>query len=490
MAVDWSTGNQSLAKRTGLILHALRSAIRFENDTAISGGTPDVESIGASHDEIVGQFTSNDLEIVDKFHNIRNTGRNGLAGYKSEIVTALQDLWIEQVDRTEILQNKTLGEAWEAAIVDMIDSGTIYSSTDDFNGNEFTVAATATADTTSNYGAGNNGNGVILTSDVQTDGRDSQFIYAETLEFVVTADGQGDGTARQENIQCNGETEITDKLDTEWPGGSGASATVAIGDATADSTDTNLLQNSEFNAFTTSNKPDYWGDPVVGAYGTDIFEETAQDYRSGVSVLEFQGTGGSPLSEISQKFNESTLAVGNSGNSSELKPNTVYAVNCFIKKSASLLAGNLKIRLMDQAGTPALTTDDASTNNELSVAHGSITTSYASFGGFFRTPRVLPTTGLALSVQISTALTSGESIFIADLCMIEATELYNGGIYAAAFAGSTNFITGDRFTLAPTQSATSEFMTYLWRAFDIPNLGTTPPFVVDGSETIADSLMG
>ncbi len=148
----------------------------------------------------------------------------------------------------------------------------------------------------------------------------------------------------------------------------------------------------------------------------------------------------------------------------------------------------MQIRLLDSAN--AAITDDAATANTITVTVATLTASFASYTGYFRTPKtIVPTGTYKLGVRVSTAITNAESIYVADLAVCEATLLYTGGPYAALFAGSTDFLTGDAFNLTIANNEAGEFQEYFQRAFNMRALGLQLPSDTGAAETLADSLI-
>ncbi len=187
------------------------------------------------------------------------------------------------------------------------------------------------------------------------------------------------------------------------------------------------------------------------------------------------------------------MNVSSSGTSGTLAPNTVYCFNFFAKKSASLLAGVIKVDLVDGSNTAI--TDDAGTAISKTVAFGTLTTSYAAYNFAFATPKT-PTayTGVyKLRVSVSTALTSGESVYIDDLSLTAMTQVGNTGVYVSIFAGSTAWAKGDRWNITVSNDYGGNLQTYCWRIFNMPSLivnGLSLQFPSDNAagETIADTL--
>ncbi len=471
MAIDFTTAPGGLGRRWGQFFGRVRDCNAFLAAGDLSAGG--LLSLGVGVNNVRGQFNSTLQFVVDTLYQQRDAARSGLDGFKQSVADYSVNTTIEQVDAdvTLTVDKRNLTGAMQEAISQMAGSGTIYAP-DYYVVPNVTAAGTPAAATN----PANTGTGVMIASRVRPDGRASEHVYAETIEALCSQDAQAGGgansgaTARSESFSVKGETPASSLLAWDWPKGSGATTTLTVIDCDQNASGGNLLYGSNFATFTTANQPDFWGAPLVGACGTDIFSEASVVYRVGGKGLKFTGQASPVLSSIAQTFGATSVAAGTSGTTSTLKPSTTYAFNCFVKDSgAGLLAGVLKISLID--GSNAVINDDAATPNSATVAYSVTTGTYAAFNGFFRTPKLLPTVQ-KLRVSISTALTSGESMYVADLALTELPEpFYVGGPFLAIFAGATNFIYGDKITCATTNDRAGDVQTYAWRCFNMPALG-------------------
>jgi hypothetical protein len=414
-------------------------------------------------DDIEGTFGTLQ-RLIDGLYSQQVSHRSTMSGWLNYLKTLATNVIIEQVNADTPLSSKTISVALTELIRQMA------ASSDDVDAN--TVSVTVST------GSANVGNGRCAASVIGPDGKTLEYALAENIHVTATSDSGLGATSGREPFSTQGEAAETDTLSPDWPQGSGASATLTALDA--GSTSSSLIPaNGDFDTWTT-NTPGTWT-VDVGSPGTDIFAAGASDDFEGDNALEFTGTGGSPLSGLSQALTISTAAMA---------PSTVYAFSCWVKKSAGLSAGVLSIALTDGSGT--VVNDDAGTANNTTLAHGSMSTSYAHFSGFFRTPKVLPS-ALRIRVKVTTALTSGESVFVDHLCLARATQAYTKGPYLAVFSGSTAFARGDTFTVAVSNNmgtgAGGEFQSAFERLFGMRSLGLQLPSDAGGTETVADSLI-
>lgn len=464
-------GTGGLYTRLGVFFRGIESAnAEISNQYLETGG---LASVGRTSLNILAQFASAQQEVIKGLFDARDAMRSSPSQWKS----FLAGLAVSTA--TEMVSDDTSPVATDTTTIvkeiqrQMIGSGTLYNADNDVDASTVTASATARSS--------NNGTGKLQVSIKRGDGRSGELCFNETIEADCTGDAQGSGTARSETFVVRGEVAVSDPLAWDWPAGSGGSITLTSIDTELDAQTTgNLLTNSDFYDTTVANTPDNW-EILVGVAGTDIFSEATTVYRTAMKALKFTGTGGSPLSSIAQEF-ESV-----DGSNIELEPNTVYLVNFFARKSASLSAGVISVDLLD--GTNTVVSDDAGTANTTTVAHGTLTTSYAAYTATFVTPRVLPTTGLKFRIRVSTALTSGESVYIADLAMAVGTEVYAGGPKVAIFSGATNWLVDDHIDLAVTNDYAGKMQQYMDRVFDLRGKGLQLPSNTASAETILDTLI-
>lgn len=470
------TGTGGLYTRLGVIFSSIGSVNKFLASGDIDAGG--LDSVGALVAKIRAQFLASlqyTLETPQALYTTQAGALTALDNYKRSMRDLAENVLIETANVDVTLVNKTASGAIGELQTQMVGSGTVYSSDNDLDA--ATVTATITATST------NTGTGKLICSVIRPDGRTHELVLAETMEAFCTTDGQVGGTAGSETFSINGEPSISDTLAYNWPAGSAISQTLTSIDATLDASG-NLLTNSCFDAVNDlANVPDQWHLGSVGTLGTDIFAEASIIYGSSGKAVKFLGVGGATLPEIYQTFNDS------GGTSSTLKPDTVYAVNFFAKDSgAGLTGGVMAVSLVD--GSNAVINDDAATANTVSVAYSTTSATYAAVNGFFRTPRVMPTS-VKIRVKMTTTPTSGESMYIDSLAMCEAVDLYgNGqGPWAALFSGSTNWIKGDKITAAFANNRAGGFQDYFDRCFGMRALGYQLPSDTAGTETIADTLI-
>ena len=198
---------------------------------------------------------------------------------------------------------------------------------------------------------------------------------------------------------------------------------------------------------------------------------SAHTYKGGRSV-EFDSDG-AQLTELRWRL-------------TGLKPKTVYAFNGWFKADVVPAAGVLTIDLYDGG---AIINDYMSVANSFTISCPGLTTSYVVRNGFFRTGEAVPAV-VYLRIRISTAVSTGTSIFFDHVALAAATEIYPGGPFAAAFSGAVDWADADAYDLTMTNGREGKLQEHFSRAFRMRSLGLLLPSDTGGTETIPDTVVG
>lgn len=329
------------------------------------------------------------------------------------------------------------------------------------------------------------GTPIFVASIIDGSGVSREYILPETLRFTCTNDAYGTNgaTSGNEPLSITGQAVVSDTFSQDWPGGSGCSLSVNAADATKDNgTSGNLLVNSDFETFTTTDYPDNWV-IIAGTVTTNIGKDATNKY-TGTNAVKLIGSGGT-AAHIAQPLNTSTsTSAGVGGSPQKLASRTPYAVSLWTAVHASApAAGVLRVALVD--GTNTVINDDAGNANSFAIDLTAETTAFANHTGVFRLPSSVPST-VKLSLFLSTDITSGKFVTIDHLCLAKMTELYTGGPFLSIFSSSTPLVKNDRWTAAVTNTW-GVFQQYFERSFGMRALGLQLPS--SGSPTIADSLV-
>src|SRR6185312_11413119 len=104
-------------------------------------------------------------------------------------------------------------------------------------------------------------------------------------------------------------------------------------------------------------------------------------------------------------------------------------------------AGVLEIALTDGSGTIQNDTAGNACSKTIDL-HTIADTSWHNLNAVFHLPAVLPTQ-VKLRIRLSTALTTGTTVYIDGVAMNPMTQFYAGGPYISIFSGNTAMILND-----------------------------------------------
>jgi len=462
-----NSDNAGLFDRIGYLLGGINDINALLGASTTSGVTANWVTRANTLDTRYGASPAQQ-KVLDGLYQSLSSWQGSQTGFLTAIRTIAQNTLIEMVHADTPLASKTVANAMTVLIQQMV------AASDDVNASSSSAAAQASVGSPT-------GTPSIVVSIKRTDGRTREYLIPETIRFTCSSDSGTGATADREPFLVTTPASVSEPLAWNWPAGSGINKSITTVDASVDA-GSNLLTNSDFESFT-SNTPANWT-VLVGAAGTDILAAGSGDAMdSSTNALEFTYHSGVPLSSIAQTMNNS------GGTTGTLKPNTVYCLNSFMKKSSSGLsgAGTVEISLVD--GTNTQITDDAGNDCKITQVASSLTTSYAAVKGSFATPKTLPASGYKLRVRMSVAIAdSGESVFIDNLALAEGVELYAGGPVVAVFAGATAPVKNDAYTVAISNTY-GGFQKGFDRLFGMRTLGLQLPSDTGGSETVPDSYI-
>jgi hypothetical protein len=316
--------------------------------------------------------------------------------------------------------------------------------------------------------AGNTGNGFLGLQTQRGDGLQQELIVPEVVPIKCTADSQNGRTSPgREQFTYYGEVGGSMWAD-NYPVGSGR--TMVFSCVSADTQgqsgliNGNLLRNSNFETFTTTDIPDNWT-VVSGTPTTNFRRSTAQKF-TGTSSLEIRGTGATSTS-IEQTFL-----------SGQFVPLSTYALTFWYKITGGA-AGSVYIR----------DADSAYVDEEIDCAAGPVVWTRRTV--YFRTGRQIPT-DFKLVITEAGPLPVGTNLFLDNMTLAPLTQLYPGGPGIIIVQADSNWSVGDGFTLTTTNNfgGASNVSTFQWlfeRLFGMNLKGLLLPSA--GSPTIADTLI-
>ena len=409
------------------------------------------------------------------------------SGFLSYLRTLCENILIAQVNRDVKLPSLTVAEALKELIKQMVSSSDSVKANVPALGSQTSIATPA-------------GTGLAIVGTVKT-GKGTysgkEFAIAETIFFETTKDAQSGGaTEDSETITVTGQNVQTNMLEWDWPQGSGKTTTITVcNPELSNQSAGNVLQNSGFDTFDSShtNQPDNWV-KVVGTAGTDYAKETSTVFAGSAAALKLVGNAGGTavLVNLTQAFNttaSTTLDAGGTPYDITDFPETNYILSYWIKADVVPAAGVLTIDLID--GSNNVIADTGSTNNTYALTLSGISTSYVQKSARFALPKDVPST-VKIRIRVTTAISTGSNIYIDDLALMKAVPLYTTGPEFAIFRGSVATLTGDRWTMALTISASGAIQRGFQKLFKSDTLTGGPfylPSNAAGSETVADTLI-
>lgn len=447
------TGTGGLWTRLGRIIAALN-----EHNTA--RGT----TLNARDTLVRAQFLAAQQDVMDPVYQRK------LAWQSND---DLANFWKDRAQQTLLRMAQddgwplgTLKSALEYLRVQMRGAGTMALPTNSILKPTVTSAIAAVA--------GNVGNGLGRVSSISPlDGLAQDYLLAEDNPLVCTVHSYtgGGAVAGNETFSFAGDVPARTVLAYEWPLGSGALANAVVGNAA-----NSAATDSGFEAWagTGNNTPTNWT-ITGGVAGTTIFRGASPYGATPGGLYDLQFTGdAATLHAVRQPV--------------VLEPQRAYAVNWWHKVTAAPGGGSVRVRLTDGAGV--VVNDEAGNANSLATALAGIGVNYASAGGWFYTPRILPATCYLEIAIITTALAAAGVYHMDDLSVLPATQLYNGAPFVGLFGGSIPFATGDQFTVTTTNSfGTATLARGLDRLWDLRDNGVRIPSRSTGDAGTQDNTV-
>lgn len=237
----------------------------------------------------------------------------------------------------------------------------------------------------------------------------------------------------------------------------------------------------------TGTTPNFTHTITFTGYGGNVTQLTSISYLNTGSITHGTTTngtaqvyaGGAACYFVSDGATLSTLNQLLTG----LTAKTAYAFSIWFIADSAPAAGVITIDLVDGIGGTVIN-DAQGVANSATFNASSLTTgwqhisSLVSGGVFFRMPAVVPPV-VYLRIRISTAVTTGRSIYFDHAALTQATELYRGGPLAAVFSGATSFVKGDTWALAMTNDRAGVNQENYNRCFSMAQLGLLLPYATN-----------
>lgn len=450
------TGTGGLFTRMGVIGGTI-NAINTARGTTVPSHIGNVQS----------QFTSTDQNLINSLYSYLSAYQTSGSSLPLNLKSVAQSVLIQMANDSATLPSSRVSNALSAVITQMKATSQTVSE--------------ATVSSSVSYAGTNTGNPVAVVSLLDTNGYSTQLAYAESITGTVLNDYQSQASlAGVEPISIIGQQAVPDVFSWLYPGGSGVSSFVSAvsGQTSAQGGAANWLTNGSMETWT-SNVPSGWH-ITVGTAGSTVLQATGTVY-DGISSLEYVGNG-SELTTLCQQF---SIAGKTYDTPIVIYPNTQFAVNLFLYVPSVPASGVLRVALSD--GTNP-TTDNAGNTNAFNVDLGTLTAAtWTPVSGTFRTPNKLPTSGVFLELKLTTALPSGDTLYIDRAAFAQMSRLYPGGPSLSIFSGNLNMIRGDTLIVNLSNNYANGFQILFDRLFGLKSSGVLLPY--SASPTISDSLI-
>jgi hypothetical protein len=453
------TGPESLFVRIGHIGGLVDSVNAYRGTTI----PPKIDTLNSD-------YSTTDQAVVNGIYATLLAFQNSMSGFLSSLQSQSSNTVIAMANDSQLQVNNSLSTALGTLIGQMQASGA-------------TVQSCSLSSTVS-PGASNAGNALVLVGLKGGTGLVQENSFAEVIAGTVTNDAQsGSAVAGQETINFQGQQSVSPSLSWLYPAGSGASRSITCINANSsqNSGTQNNLYNSNFEIWSgTPNVPNGWN-VQVGTPGTTILQSSAHIY-DGSFALKIVGNG----AELTSIYETFSLSGVSGGTRIRIQPSTQYAVNLMAYVDVVPAAGAAQIALVDENNN--IINDSNGVPNNIAVTLTTASAAvWAPINGFFRTPRVLPSS-IAVRIGLSIPMSVGSNLWIDHMALAQPVQFYQGGPSLAAFSLNENLILGDSYTLTINNNYGSFGFQFLFnQLFNMSQLGYLLPS--SNSPTIPASLI-
>jgi hypothetical protein len=248
---------------------------------------------------------------------------------------------------------------------------------------------------------------------------------------------------------------------------------------------------SKVTVTATGTTPDYTHTVVFTGVGGNISQMTATDLTVGGSHAITIST---TVSGDAGDYRGSTLVM--IGNSSALhtlyaplaglKAETVYVCHVRMKRTGTATSASMTVGIVQSIGGSVMD-DPAGNDNSLVIDLSAVSDStHESYWFTFR----LPATAVSpvyLRLACTVAIPTSASIYIADVAIAKATQIYAGGPFVAAFSGTKPALEDDSWALAVSNDRAGLWQTAYGRYFGMMNSELFLP--TTGTTLINNNLM-
>lgn len=169
-----------------------------------------------------------------------------------------------------------------------------------------------------------------------------------------------------------------------------------------------------------------------------------------------------------------------------LAADAVYFCHARLRRTGATAGGAIDMEIVDGIGG-SVVADAAGTDNSLTVDATAIPdSSHASQSFSFRIPRTI-SQPVYLQLRISSAIDNACSIYVDEVTVTRATQLYPGGPWVSVVGGAAPAIVGDSWMLGVANDRSGQIQEWYNRAFGMAERGLLLP--VAGTSLIPEAVL-
>lgn len=465
MPIDYTSTTGSLQVRLGKIISTGKD-LRSQQGSTLT-----------NIEEVRAQYTATTLDRVEYLGRMASMDAEGqvdmMARPLQEVVRESVHHTVLQTVRDGLREVPDIDTALRVLAVDMIAQGQSIPTTNVVIG---TVGATAQGSGTMILSSA----GKFAYSGAKYTAKPSfnDAILPETINAYCTKDARDGSLIRgNERWLIEGKAAV-DRLDRRWQDGTanyGSGAVLQINSTcgaieNSGARGQNMLSNSGFERV---NGTPFALDWVIaaGTEGTTLQSSTTA--ARGSRSMRFVGDN---------TVVHNIYEIMGQGPRPNVKANTVYIVSALLRGDGGTVnTGTLRLGLRDSANAEISGAGIIRALNTDTVA----STGWTRMAGAFVTPLDLPSE-VRFSVSFTVKL-GNQTLLVDEVVLIEAAQIYPGGLYAAVVAGTADWELDDRLSSAITKTA-AEWQVELDRYLDLAGRGVQLP--TSTSPTFASTHIG
>lgn len=409
----------------------------------------------------------------DLLNNLRTTIENTQRAadvFVSDMVTLVRDTIVEVVNADRVLPDATIDTAlaeWERQLRN--DAQTF---NDCLVNLAFAAAAGAPA-IVADY--------TFHTSDIDTDGRRTDFGIPDKYLLTVLLDADNGGTRWAETLSIVSKAGDESVLDASYPTGTNINSTIDVVDPNVSF---GVVTDGTFDTYTSGAFTNWTR--LTGNTATEVFQ-TADDLRNTTDgwCMSLKSDG-ADVTGVKQ-----TIAP---------TAGTVYSLHFAVNRVNAADAGAKVYVSVRRADTDAVLTDDQGVAmQQASGTIGSLVAgTWVHYTAAFAMPTKLPAAGVYLDIRLAdgTVVTTpaliNTEIKVDHVALVEFPTLYDRGVRLVAYSGKIEPNRRDQWEYTVTLAAgviADYFIRWMDRTIGLASRELKLPTVTGGTETILDSVV-